>query len=197
MNISADDVKKLREVTSAGIMDCKKALSETNGDVEAAIEYLRKKGIASAEKRSGRETKEGLIHTYIHPGSRLGVMVEINCETDFVAKTPDFQEFTKNIAMQIAAANPRVISRDQLPQDLIDHEMSIYQSQAESQNKPAEIAKKIALGKMEKFYQEVCLLEQSYIKDPNKTIEELLKELIGIIGENISIRRFARFELGG
>ena len=197
MNISADDVKKLREMTNAGVMDCKKALNETKGDVEAAIEYLRKKGIASAGKRVGRETKEGLIHTYIHPGSRLGVMVEINCETDFVAKTPDFQDFTKNIAMQIAATNPRVIQREELSQDVIDHEMSIYQSQVESQNKPAEIAKKIALGKMEKFYQEVCLLEQSYIKDPNKTIEELLKELIGKIGENISIRRFARFELGG
>ena len=197
MNISADDVKKLREMTNAGVMDCKKALNETKGDVEAAIEYLRKKGIASAGKRVGRETKEGLIQTYIHPGSRLGVMVEINCETDFVAKTPDFQDFTKNIAMQIAATNPRVIQREELSQDVIDHEMSIYQSQVESQNKPAEIAKKIALGKMEKFYQEVCLLEQSYIKDPNKTIEELLKELIGKIGENISIRRFARFELGG
>jgi len=184
-------------MTNAGVMDCKKALNETKGDVEAAIEYLRKKGIASAGKRVGRETKEGLIQTYIHPGSRLGVMVEINCETDFVAKTPDFQDFTKNIAMQIAATNPRVIQREELSQDVIDHEMSIYQSQVESQNKPAEIAKKIALGKMEKFYQEVCLLEQSYIKDPNKTIEELLKELIGKIGENISIRRFARFELGG
>jgi len=197
MNISAGDVKKLREMTSAGIMDCKKALNETKGDVEAAVEYLRKKGISSAEKRAGRETKEGLIQTYIHPGSRLGVMVEVNCETDFVAKTDDFQEFTKNVAMQIAASNPKVVSRDELPEDVINHEMDIYKSQAESQKKPPEIAEKIAVGKMEKFYQEVCLMEQSYIKDPDKTIEELLKELIGKIGENISIKRFARFELGG
>lgn len=197
MTISADDVKKLRDKTSAGFMDCKKALMETNGDIDKAVEYLRKKGIASAEKRIGRITKEGLIQSYIHPGSRLGVLVEVNCETDFVAKTDGFREFVKNIAMQIAAANPRVITRDQLSPEIIDHEFSIYKTQAESQKKPADVAAKIAQGKMEKFYQEVCLMEQSYVKDPNITIEELLKSLIGKIGENIVIRRFARFELGG
>ena len=197
MEISAGDVKKLREKTSAGIMDCKKALKETNGDLEKAVAYLRKKGIAAAEKRVGRETKEGLIESYIHPGSRLGVLVEVNCETDFVAKTDDFREFIKNIAMQIAASNPRVITRDELTSDVIEHELAIYKTQAQEQKKPEHIAQKIAEGKMEKFYKEVCLMEQSYIRDPNITIEELLKELIGKIGENITVKRFARFELGG
>ncbi|MEE4310530.1 MAG: translation elongation factor Ts [candidate division KSB1 bacterium] len=197
MSISAEDVRKLREKTSAGIMDCKKALQENNGDVDKAVEYLRKKGIASAEKRAGRETKEGLIKSYIHPGSRLGVLLEVNCETDFVAKTDDFQEFTKNIAMQVAATNPRVVTREQLTPEEIEKELTIYKTQAENQKKPPEIAEKIAQGKMEKFYQEVCLMEQSYIKDPNITVEDLLKELIGKIGENISVKRFARFELGG
>jgi len=197
MTISADDVKKLRDKTSAGFMDCKKALTETNGDIDKAVEYLRKKGIASAEKRVGRVTKEGLIQSYIHPGSRLGVLVEVNCETDFVAKTDDFREFAKNIAMQIAASNPRVIMRDQLSPEVIENEFSIYKTQAESQKKPPDVAAKIAQGKMDKFYQEVCLMEQSYVKDPSMTIEELLKGLIGKIGENIIIRRFARFELGG
>ena len=197
MEISAGDVKKLREKTSAGIMDCKKALMETNGDLDKAVEYLRKKGIAAAEKRIGRETKEGLIVSYIHPGSRLGVLVEINCETDFVAKTDDFCDFTKNIAMQVAATNPKVVKRDQLSAEVLEQELNIYKTQAQSQNKPEHIAEKIAQGKMEKFYQEVCLMEQSYIKDPNITIEDLLKELIGKLGENIIIKRFSRFELGG
>jgi len=197
MSITADDVKQLREKTGAGVMDCKMALKETNGDIEKAVENLRKKGIASAEKRSGRETKEGLIESYIHPGNRLGVLVEIKCETDFVAKTDEFKAFTKNIAMQVAAANPKVVTRDQLPPEEIEREMSIYKSQAQLQNKPEPIAEKIALGKLDKYYQEVCLMEQTYIRDPNKTIEELLKELIGKIGENISVKRFARFELGG
>lgn len=197
MVISAEDVKQLREKTSAGIMDCKKALMETNGKVEKAIEYLRKKGIAAAEKRIGRETKEGLIESYIHLGSRLGVLVEVNCETDFVAKTDAFKEFTRNIAMQIAAANPRVIDRSQLSSEEIEHELSIYKTQAQNQTKVEHIAEKIAQGKMEKWYKEVCLMEQSYIKDPNITVTELLKSLIGKIGENITIKRFARFELGG
>lgn len=196
MTVSAEDVKKLRQKTSAGIMDCKKALQESDGDIEKAIEYLRKKGIAAAEKRVGRETKEGLIQSYIHPGSRLGVLIEVNCETDFVAKTNDFHDFTKNIAMQIAATNPKVIERKELSSEIIERELNIYKSQAQSQNKPENIAERIAQGKMEKFYQEVCLMEQSYIKDPNMTIEDLLKELIAKLGENISIKRFARFELG-
>ncbi|MBD3289296.1 translation elongation factor Ts [candidate division KSB1 bacterium] len=197
MTISAEEVKKLRDKTGAGIMDCKQALRETNGDIDKAVEYLRQKGIASAEKRLGRETKEGLIQSYIHPGSRLGVLVEVNCETDFVAKTEDFQEFAKNIAMQIAASKPLVVTREELSDDIVSKEMDIFKKQAEEQKKPAHIAEKIAQGKMEKFYQEVVLMEQSYVRDPNITVEDLLKGLIGKIGENISIKRFARFELGG
>jgi elongation factor Ts len=197
MTISAEDVKKLREKTNAGIMDCKKALTETNGNVEKAIEYLRKKGVAAAEKRLGREAKEGVIESYIHPGSRLGVLVEINCETDFVAKTDDFKEFARNIAMQVAAAKPLVVHRDDLSQEVIDSELNIYKTQAENQDKPEHIAEKIAQGKMEKFYQESCLMEQSYIRDPNVTVEDLLKQIMGKLGENIIIKRFSRFELGG
>ena len=196
MSVTAEDVKKLRQMTGAGIMDCKNALKESSGDVDKAVELLRKKGIAKAEKKAGRETKEGIIEAYIHPGSKLGVLVEVNCETDFVAKTENFKTFVRDIAMQIAASNPLVVRREELPQDVIDREMSIYKTQAENEKKPAHIAEKIATGRMEKFYQEVVLLEQSFVKDPNKTIEQLLKETIGEIGENISIKRFARFQLG-
>jgi len=290
MSVSATDVKKLRDSTGAGIMDCKRALTETKGDIEKAIDYLRKKGIARAEKKASRETKDGLIESYIHPKSKLGVLLEVNCETDFVAKTPDFknfvrdiamhiadkkptdisgllqqsfinnpdkaieevqkeligklgenitikrfvcyefkngliesyihpgsklgvlvevncdnstvtastdfQSFVHDIAMQVAASNPLVIRREELSPEIITKEMNIYRTQAENQNKPKHIAEKIAHGKMEKFYQEVCLMEQSFIKDPNKTIEELSKELIGKIGVNITIHRFARFQLG-
>jgi len=290
MPITAADVKKLREITSAGIMDCKRALTETDGNIEKAIEYLRKKGIAKAEKKVSRETKDGLIESYIHPENKVGVLLEVNCETDFVAKTPDFKKFVGNvaehiadkkpvnnsdlmeqsfikdpnktveelqkeligklgenisigrfeiyelkngliesyihpgnklgvllevncdsnsvpqstdfktfvrdIAMQVAASNPMVIRREELPSAIIEREMNIYKTQAQNQDKPEHIAEKIAEGKMEKFYQEVCLMEQSFIKDPNKTIEGLLKELVGKIGENITIRRFARFQLG-
>jgi elongation factor Ts len=197
MSISADDVKQLREKTSAGIMDCKKALAESNGDLEKAIEYLRKRGIAAAEKKVGRQTNEGLIQSYIHPGSRLGVLVEINCETDFVAKTDEFQNFVKNIAMQVAASNPMTVRREEISPEIVAREMAIYKDQVKAQNKPDNIAEKIAEGKLAKFYQEVCLLEQAYIRDPNMTVEELLKQFIGKIGENIIIKRFARFELGG
>lgn len=196
MAISAEDVKKLREMTGAGIMDCKQALAETTGNIEKAIEYLRKKGIAKAEKKASRETKDGLIQSYIHPGSKLGVLVEANCETDFVAKTDQFKQFVHDIAMQIAATNPMAIRREELPPAVVAKEMNIYKTQAQNQNQPEHITEKIAQNKMEKFYQEVCLLEQSFIKDPNKTIEGLLKELISKIGENITIRRFARFQLG-
>ncbi len=196
MAITAEEVKKLREITGAGIMDCKNALKETDGNMEKAVEYLRKKGIAKAEKKAGRKTKEGLVESYIHPGSKLGVLVEVNCETDFVAKTDDFKAFVRDIAMQIAAANPMVVRREELPQDVIDREMNIYKTQAENEKKPAHIAEKIAIGKMEKFYQDVVLMEQSFVKDPDKTIDQLLKETIGKIGENITIRRFARFQLG-
>jgi elongation factor Ts len=196
MSVSAADVKKLREITGAGIMDCKQALAETNGEIEKAIENLRKKGIAKAEKKATRETKDGIIDCYIHPGSRLGVMVEVSCETDFVAKTDDFRKFVRDIAMQVAASNPLVVKREDLAPEIIAREMNIYKSQVINQKKPEHVAEKIAQGKMEKFYQEVCLMEQSFIKDPNKTITELTKELIGKLGENIVIRRFARFQLG-
>lgn len=196
MSVSAADVKKLREITGAGIMDCKQALAETNGEIEKAIENLRKKGIAKAEKKATRETKDGIIDCYIHPGSRLGVMVEVSCETDFVAKTDDFRKFVRDIAMQVAASDPLVVKREDLAPEIIEREMNIYKSQVINQKKPEHVAEKIAQGKMEKFYQEVCLMEQSFIKDPNKTISELTKELIGKLGENIAIRRFARFQLG-
>jgi len=196
MSISADEVKKLREMTGAGIMDCKAALSETNGNLEKAVEQLRKKGIAKADKKASRETRDGLIESYLHPGSKLGVLVEINCETDFVAKTDDFKRFTRDIAMQIAASNPLVVNKEDVSAEIIEKEMNIYKSQAMNQKKPEAIAEKMALGKMDKFYQEVCLMEQSFVKDPNKSIKDLTKELISKVGENIIIRRFVRFQLG-
>lgn len=196
MSISADEVKQLREITGAGIMDCKAALSETNGNLEKAVEHLRKKGIAKAEKKASRETKDGLIESYLHPGSKLGVLVEINCETDFVAKTDDFKRFTRDVAMQIAASNPLVVNKEDLSAEIIEKEMNIYKSQAMNQKKPEAIAEKMAQGKMDKFYQEVCLMEQSFVKDPNKSIKDLTKELISKVGENIIIRRFVRFQLG-
>jgi len=196
MAITAEDVKQLRQSTGAGIMDCKNALKETDGDVEKAVDYLRKKGIAKAEKRAGRETKDGMVESYIHPGSKLGVLVEVNCETDFVAKTDDFKTFVRDIAMQIAAANPMVIKREELPQEIIDKEMNIYKTQAQNEKKPEHIAEKIATGRLEKFYQEVVLMEQGFVKNSDLTIEQLQKEIIGKIGENITIRRFARFQLG-
>jgi elongation factor Ts len=196
MAITAENVKQLREITGAGIMDCKNALKETNGNMDQAVEYLRKKGIAKAEKRLGRETKDGMIESYIHPGSKLGVLLEVNCETDFVAKTEEFKIFVHDLAMQIAATNPLVIRREELAQEVIDRELNIYKIQAQNEKKPDHIAEKIALGKMDKFYQEVILLEQGFVKDPDKTIEQLQKEVIGKIGENITIRRFVRFQLG-
>ncbi len=196
MAITADLVKQLREKTGAGIMDCKKALQENDGDLNKATEWLRKKGITSAQKRVGRETKEGVIDAYIHPGSRLGVMIEVNCETDFVAKNSEFQQFVHNMAMQIAAANPLVVSREQLAAEVIERELNIYREQAKATGKPAAILEKIAQGKLEKYYQEVCLLEQSYIREPERTVEDVLTEIRARIGENILIKRFVRFQLG-
>lgn len=196
MEITAKLVKELREKTGVGMMDCKKALQENDGDLEKSVEWLRKKGISKAEKRAGRATKEGIVTSYIHPGSRLGVLVEINCETDFVAKTDDFSEFAKNIAMQVAAASPLFVSREEIPQDVLEKELEVYRDQAREQKKPDAIVEKIAQGKLEKYYQEVCLMEQGFIKDPNKTISELLTELIAKTGENVNIRRFVRFQLG-
>ncbi|HNY92464.1 MAG TPA: translation elongation factor Ts [bacterium] len=196
MSITASLVNDLRNKTGAGMMDCKKALEQTGGDIEKAIEYLRKRGVQQAEKKVGRSANQGIIQSYIHPGSRLGVLVEINCETDFVARTPDFQEFAKDIAMQIAAANPLVVDRSELDQQKIDKELEIYRDQAREQGKPEAILDKIAQGKLEKYYQEVCLLEQSFVKDPNKTIRDLLNEKIAKLGENMILRRFVRFQLG-
>ena len=196
MTISADKVKALRERTGVGIMDCKSALTETDGDIDKAVELLRKMGVASAEKRAGRETDQGLVEAYIHAGSQLGVLVEINCETDFVAKTDDFRNFARDIAMQVAATGPRVVSREDFPQEDIDKELEIYKTQANNEGKPENIIERFVQGKLEKFYQENALMEQSYIKDPNKNIKELLTEVITKTGENINIRKFVRYQLG-
>ena len=196
MEISIEQVKDLRQRTGAGIIDCKAALQESKGDMEAAIEYLRRKGLATAAKRAGRIAADGLVTSYIHAGGKMGVLVEINCETDFVAKTEDFQTFVKNIAMQIAAANPQYIRREDIPEDLLEKERRIYRSQALDAGKPEKVIDKIVEGKMERFYSEVCLLEQTYVKDSDQTVKEVLDGMIAKIGENIAIRRFARFQLG-
>jgi elongation factor Ts len=196
MEISAKTVKELREKTGAGMMDCKNALKESGGDMEKAVEILRKKGIAKAEKKASREVKDGLIHAYIHPGDKLGVLVEVNCETDFVAKTDEFKDFVHNLAMHIAASNPISIDRETMPQDVVDREMRIYKEQAAESGKPENILEKIATGKMEKFYTENVLLEQAYIRDPEKSIKDYLTEVIAKIGENISVRRFVRYQIG-
>jgi len=196
MAVNAADVKELRERTSAGIMECKGALMETDGDIDKAVELLRKKGIASAEKRAGRQTNEGLVEAYIHPGSRLGVLVEVNCETDFVAKTDDFKSFVRDVAMQVAATNAKVVSREQYPAEQIEKEKEIYTTQAKNEGKPDNIIERYVQGKLEKFFQESVLLEQGFIKDPNKTVKDLLTEVIAKTGENIQIKRFVRFQLG-
>lgn len=196
MEITATKVKELRDKSGAGMMDCKKALTETGGDMEAALDLLRKKGIADAEKRSGRETKEGIVDAYIHPGNRLGVLVEVNCETDFVARTDDFREFVRNIAMQIAAANPAAIAREDVDQSVIDKEKEILAEQAKDQKKPDHIVEKIIEGRLEKFFKEICLLEQQYVKNPDISIQDLVTEVKAKLGENVSIRRFSRFRLG-
>lgn len=194
--ISAAMVKELREATGSGIMDCKRVLAEADGDMEKAFELLRKKGLAKAAKRAGRSTSEGIVYSYIHTGAKLGVLVEVNCESDFVAKTDDFIEFAKNIAMHIAAANPAGLTSDDVDQSVVEKEREIFRAQMLEEGKPENIIDKIVDGKVEKFYKEVCLLSQQYVKDPQKTIEEFLKETIGKIGENIQIRRFARFQIG-
>ncbi len=196
MEINAKIVKELRDKTGAGMMDCKNALKEADGDMEKAVEILRKKGVAKAEKKSTREVKDGLVHSYIHPGGKLGVLVEVNCETDFVAKTDDFKEFVHNLAMHIAASNPIAIQREDVPQEIIDRELRIYREQAIESGKPEHIVDKIATGKLEKFYSENVLLEQAYIREPDKTIKDYLTEVIAKLGENINIRRFARFQIG-
>lgn len=196
MAISAQTVKELRDKTGAGMMDCKHALEESKGDVEKAIEFLRKKGLSSLAKRSGRETSEGVIASYIHPGERLGVLVEVNCETDFVARTTDFRGFVKEICMQVAAANPLVVNREDLAEEDMDREKEIYRDQARSQGKPDKVIDKIVQGKMEKYFQEVCLLDQQYIKDSDKKISQLVEDIRIKVGENVVIRRFSRFRIG-
>ncbi len=196
MQITAQMVKELREMTGAGMMDCKKALVETGGNMEEAVKYLREKGIAKAAKKAERETKEGIITSYIHAGSKIGVLLEINCETDFVARTPDFQQLGKDICMQIAATDPKYISRDDVPDDVVNQEKEIYIKQAKDSGKPDNIAEKIAEGKLNKFFSEICLMEQPFIKDAENTIEDLIKAAIAKIGENITVRRFVRYQLG-
>ena len=195
MEITAAMVKELRSQSGAGIMECKSALKETSGDVEAAITFLRKKGLAKADKKSGRQTGDGSVGTYIHAGNKLGVMVELNCETDFVANTPDFQELIRDIAMHIAAAKPRFATREEVTQETLDKEKEIFAHQAKESGKPENIIEKIVSGKMEKFYEENCVLEQPFIKDTNITVQELIKQKIALLCENINIGRFARFEV--
>ena len=195
-NISAAMVKQLREKTGAGMMDCKNALSEVEGDIEKAIEFLRKKGLATAQKRAGRALSEGIIQSYIHMNGKLGVLVEVNCETDFVAKNEDFQEFAKNIAMHIAASNPLGITPEDVSEEIIEKEKEIYRAQALDMGKPENVTDKIVEGKLNKFYQESCLLNQPYVRDTDMSVADLLNGLIARIGENISIKRFVRYQIG-
>ena len=196
MSITAAQVNELRKVTGAGLMDCKRALTETAGDHEKAIDYLRKKGLASASKKAGRVASEGAVGSYIHAGGKIGVLVEVNCETDFVAKNEQFQTFVKDIAMHIAAASPAYVSRDEVPADVLEREKEIYRAKARETGKPENIIDKIIEGQINKFYADICLLEQAYVKDPDKTIQTYLNETIATIGENMNVRRFAKFVLG-
>ncbi len=196
MTITTAQIKELRERTGAGIMDCKKALEKAQGNLEKAIDELRKKGLAKAKKRAGRTAKEGLVHAYIHAGGKIGVLVEVNCETDFVARTEAFQNFVKEIAMQIAATNPLVVNKEQLSSEIIEREKEIYRQQALSSGKPEKIIDRIVEGKLQKFFEEACLIEQPYIRDQSIKIKDLLNELVAKTGEKIVVRRFVRFQLG-
>ncbi len=196
MDITTEMVKALREKTGAGMMDCKKALIENAGDAEKATDFLRKKGLATAAKKAGRTTAEGLVTSYIHAGGKIGVLLEVNCETDFVAKTDEFKNFVKDISMHIAATNPQCVKREDVPPALLEKERKIYREQAEELKKPAAVIEKIVDGKIDRFYSEICLLEQPFVKDPDKTVKEVFTELIAKMGENMAIRRFSRFQLG-
>jgi elongation factor Ts len=196
MKITSQMVKELRDKTNAGMMDCKKALGETEGDMEKAVDLLRQKGLAVAAKRADRATSEGIIQTYIHAGGKLGVMVEVGCETDFVAKTDSFLEFSKDIAMHIAASSPVAIGREAVPEDLVSRERDIYIKQAQDSGKPENIIEKIVSGKIDKFYSEICLMEQKFVKNPDLSVQDMLNEIVASLGENISIKRFARFQVG-
>ncbi len=196
MKITSTMVKELRDKTNAGMMDCKKALTETGGDMEKAVDLLRQKGLAVARKRAGRSTSEGVIQTYIHAGAKLGVMVEVGCETDFVAKTDEFREFARDLAMHIAATNPVAIARQEVPAEDAAREQEIYRQQALDSGKPENIVEKIVTGKMDRYFSEVCLLEQKFVKNPDLSVQDLLNELIAKMGENIGVKRFARFQVG-
>jgi len=196
MDISSEQVKLLRDKTGAGMMDCKKALAESAGNLEKAVEYLRKKGAAKAETRADRATNQGLVEAYIHAGGRIGAMVEVNCETDFVAKTDDFKMLAREIAMQIAAMNPLYISREDVSKDTVEKELDIYRQQARNEKKPEQMLDRIATGKLDKYFQEFCLLEQTFIKDSGKTIKDLILDITAKTGEKVSVRRFRRFHLG-
>ena len=196
MSFTAKEVKALRDATNAGMMDCKKALTETGGDFEKAATWLREKGIAAAAKRADRAASEGRVESYIHMGGKIGVMVEINCETDFVAKTEEFQSFCRDICLQICSASPQWVSREDVSQEAVDAEMEVYKAQALELGKPENICARIAEGKMKKWYTQVCLLEQDFVKDSDRKIEDLMKELSGKLGEKLEIRRFVRYQLG-
>ncbi len=196
MNVDAGLVRKLRDACGAGVMDCKMALSEAQGDMEEAVKILRKKGMATADKKSARATNEGIVDYYIHPGAKVGVLIEVNCETDFVARNDDFRAFVHDVAMHVAAASPAWVSREDIPKEIVEAELEIYSAQARQSGKPEPIVQKIAEGKLTKWYSTVVLLEQEFVKDPEKTIDDLRREIIGKIGENIEIRRFARFRVG-
>ena len=196
VSVTAAQVNELRKVTGAGLMDCKKALMETGGDQEKAVDYLRKKGLAAASKKAGRVATEGLVGSYIHAGGKIGVLVEVNCETDFVAKNENFQALVKDIAMHIAAAAPQYVRREEVPADVVEREKEIYRAKARETGKPENIIEKIIEGQVNKFYADICLLEQPFVKDPDKSVQTYLNETIASIGENISVRRFARFVLG-
>lgn len=196
MEISAGTVRELREKTGAGMMDCKKALLESAGDMEKAVDYLRQKGLALASRKEGRVAAEGLVGSYIHGGGKIGVLVEINCETDFVARTPEFQDLLKDVAMQIAAANPKYIRREDVPEDELERERQIFHQQAIESGKPEKVVGKIVDGKIERFYSDVCLLEQEFIKDPDRQVGDLIKDVVARLGENVQVRRFTRFHIG-
>jgi len=196
VEIKASKVKELREMTGAGVLDCKEALKATEGDVEKAIDHLRRKGLLAAAKRAGRATQEGLVEAYIHIGGKIGVLVEVDCETDFVAKNQDFKDFVRNLAMHIAATNPLCIRREDLPSKIVEKEKDICREQALESGKPEKVIDKIVQGRMGKFYKEVCLLEQAYVRDPEITIQDLVNQMIAKLGENVAIRRFARYQLG-
>jgi len=196
MEITTETIKNLREKTGCGMMDCKAALTDAKGDFEQAIDILRKKGIAAIARRAGRIAAEGLIDSYIHIGGKIGVLVEVNCETDFVARSTDFQAFVKDLCLQIAAANPQYITKDDVPDGIVEHEKEIISTQAGTEGKPEKAVEKIVEGRLQKFYSEVCLLDQPFIRDQNKSIKDLLGELSAKIGENLVIRRFVRFQLG-